>query len=584
MKINSFFTTQFLIVSALFLSGSIEAQHGNFVKGNNPFTQIGESEISTNSSRAIADVEEEWALNGGSPSSSANVFNSVKTDNDGNVYVTGTIQGNAQFGTISVSATPGKETMILGKISKSGQWLWIKAASGDISAGLELDIKDQKLVIVGSFRSSLTFGGKTITSPVTNQEEGFVASLDLNGNATWLKVISGAGTQNTEEVEIGSDGSIYIAGEYFNNVVLGGTTYNRRGNGEKDMYVASLDASGNYIWSADFGSTGRDFLEDMDISSNDELIITGTFYENMTMSDGSSFSSVKNTKEDAYVIIMSKQGAFLVYGGFSGDENVNGAAVSFAPNGQAFLAINFDENIDFFGTEFGSVGGDWGYLLITIAPNNQMSVMVPSTADEFIKGVEIDKNGNIYFTGGVIENGPGVASDITLFKIEWLSQTQFVVRRYGVSSSSDSWDQPYAICADGDGGVYVAGEHEDKLYINGGVTLSSTAPQMAVVVAYSDVQDTSGGGGTSNLVNMGVKEEVMNLYPNPVKDNLKLEFENEFDTLINVSVLDAFGKLLFSQEITSKLTTIKVNELPTGLYFIRINNDQIITTVKFQKE
>ncbi|MGB0390673.1 MAG: T9SS type A sorting domain-containing protein [Salibacteraceae bacterium] len=582
MSANFKFFIVFILSICLISSLTINAQHGAFTEGVNAFDKV-ENDFG-NASRAIADVEEEWALNGGSPTSSLNVFNGVDADEDGNVYVIGTVQGNAQFGTINVSATSGKQTLVLGKISKEGQWKWIYAASGDVSAGLDLDIRDQKIVISGSFRTSLTFGGKTITSPTSNQEEGFVGSLDLNGNATWLKAISGAGTQNTEEVEIGSDGAIYIAGEYFNNVVLGGTTYVRRGTGEKDMYVASMDASGNFIWSADFGSIGRDFLEDMDLSLNDQLILTGNFTETMTLSDGKTFSSVKNNKEDAYVIVMSKQGGFIVYGGFSGDDDVNGAAVCFAPSGHAFLAINFDENINYFGQEYGSVGGDWGYLLITIAPSAQMSLLLAATGDEFIKGIDIDKNGNIYFTGGVIENGFGAAADITLFKIEWLSQSQFVVRNYGVSSSSNSWDQPYDLCADGNGGVYVVGEHEDKLYISGGVTLTSTAPQMAVVVAYSDEQDTSGSGGTTSLIQSISEQGAIQLYPNPVNDVLTIKFENTPNNVVDARVVDIYGKVVLIKEITTMQSIIRVEEIPAGLYFVQITNGDETTAIKFQKE
>lgn len=90
-------------------------------------------------------------------------------------------------------------------------------------------------------------------------------------------------------------------------------------------------------------------------------------------------------------------------------------------------------------------------------------------------------------------------------------------------------------------------------------------------------------------VTVGIKEEsvkpLINIYPNPSKSELTVDFENSFSKNLNIEIYNTNGKL----ELTKKLNplnkiTINTHNLPSGVYFITLKeNKKTITTQKWIK-
>jgi len=72
---------------------------------------------------------------------------------------------------------------------------------------------------------------------------------------------------------------------------------------------------------------------------------------------------------------------------------------------------------------------------------------------------------------------------------------------------------------------------------------------------------------TTGIVNLE-KESNINLYPNPVKDNFTISFEDE--TKGQVFIYDMLGKVVNNQEINGNKTTISVVHLSKGVYIVRV--------------
>lgn len=69
--------------------------------------------------------------------------------------------------------------------------------------------------------------------------------------------------------------------------------------------------------------------------------------------------------------------------------------------------------------------------------------------------------------------------------------------------------------------------------------------------------------------------EIFSTYPNPTKEFITLEFNNDFPNEINV--LDINGKIVKSQKINSKKTTINIKNLSSGTYLLNaiVNGQEI---------
>ncbi len=69
----------------------------------------------------------------------------------------------------------------------------------------------------------------------------------------------------------------------------------------------------------------------------------------------------------------------------------------------------------------------------------------------------------------------------------------------------------------------------------------------------------------------------LSLYPNPVKDKLNLQVINNNNN-INVEISDLFNRIVLQQKNISADTSIDVNSLENGLYFVRVRNENFDIT------
>ena len=81
-----------------------------------------------------------------------------------------------------------------------------------------------------------------------------------------------------------------------------------------------------------------------------------------------------------------------------------------------------------------------------------------------------------------------------------------------------------------------------------------------------------------------VINSLISVYPNPSSGNVMVAIETIGK--VNVEVYDEIGKLLYSNIVTryyiSDLTSF-LNELGSGLYFIKVNDDENNSAFKFVK-
>jgi len=88
-------------------------------------------------------------------------------------------------------------------------------------------------------------------------------------------------------------------------------------------------------------------------------------------------------------------------------------------------------------------------------------------------------------------------------------------------------------------------------------------------------------------IRTGLSETGINLnlsaYPNPTANYLMLQIDN-FDKDLSYQLYDISGKLLESNAIVANSTTIKMEQLATGNYFLKVTqNNTLVKTFKIIK-
>jgi hypothetical protein len=79
----------------------------------------------------------------------------------------------------------------------------------------------------------------------------------------------------------------------------------------------------------------------------------------------------------------------------------------------------------------------------------------------------------------------------------------------------------------------------------------------------------------------------LTLYPNPVIDHLQMGYETFEEGNVQVEIIDFQGQILFRQTISCQVgtnqATISVAQLKRGLYLFRLQNGDIVETIKLLK-
>ncbi|MBC8172402.1 MAG: T9SS type A sorting domain-containing protein [Chitinophagales bacterium] len=82
-----------------------------------------------------------------------------------------------------------------------------------------------------------------------------------------------------------------------------------------------------------------------------------------------------------------------------------------------------------------------------------------------------------------------------------------------------------------------------------------------------------------------MKENYITIYPNPVTDNLFIDFATNNFLSSEVIITDATGKNVLIQNITSTNAKINIASFSKGIYFVSIKlDDAIIHTDSFVKQ
>ncbi len=214
-------------------------------------------------------------------SSSSDYGNSVITDSDGNIYITGTTYGDLDGNTNS-----GSTDIFLTKFSSDGTKLWTKqygSSSSDYGNSVTTD-SSGNIYITGE-----TFGD---LDGNTNSGGGdiFLTKFSSYGWKFWTKQYGSSSSDYGNSVTTDRSGNIYITGTTYGD--LDGNT-NR---GFTDFFLTKFSSDGTKLWTKQYGSGSSDYGNSVTTDSYGNIYITGTFFSR----------SEQNAAEDSYNIFLFK--------------------------------------------------------------------------------------------------------------------------------------------------------------------------------------------------------------------------------------------------------------------------------------
>jgi hypothetical protein len=229
--------------------------------------------------------------------SGTTVGNSVVTDADGNVYVTGAFDGSVDFGGGELMAN-GMDDLFLAKLNSAGDHQWSKRfGNTEQQIGRQIVVDaNGNVVLTGYFSGGIDFGGGNLASSGT--EDILLAKFNSAGTHQWSKRFGDADRQYGWSVAVDQASNVYLTGEFKGTVNFGGI--DKTSSGREDVFIAKFDGNGTHQWDRRYGdddaqhATGIRVTRELDPPHREFVHVTGYFFGTMfwggleTTSQGSS--------------------------------------------------------------------------------------------------------------------------------------------------------------------------------------------------------------------------------------------------------------------------------------------------------
>ncbi|HAK78369.1 MAG TPA: hypothetical protein DCM71_16015 [Runella sp.] len=324
----------------------------------------------------------------------------IAVDGGDNVYITGYFGGSATFGTTHL--TSGEyDNIFVAKYSSSGTLQWVQkagGASGDGASGIAAD-GSGNVYVTGNFLRTAAFGTTNLTS--TGGTDIFVAKYNSSGTLQWVQKAGGVNNEVGQGVAIDGSGNVYVTG-YFQGVATFGTTsLTAAGSvGNNDIFVAKYNGSGTLQWVQKAGGTSPDVSQSIAVDGGGNVYITGFLQGTATFGTTSVTSAGSG---DIFVAKYNGSGTFQWVQKAGGPEMDRGHSVAVDGSGNVYLRGSFQGTAIFGSTTLTSAGvGD-----MFVAKYNGSGVLqwiqkAGWMGDEEESGLAVDSGGSVYVTGNFL--------------------------------------------------------------------------------------------------------------------------------------------------------------------------------------
>ena len=471
-----------------------------------------------------------WARRMGG--TSADVPYSICIDMSGNIFLTGTYYGTADFdpgaGTANL-ISKGYTDIFAVKLNSSGNYVWAKSIGGlymDAGVCIKTD-NSGNCYITGTYADAVDFDpGAGTTNHNAPNGGGFVLKLDASGNFSWVKNFSGSTDIGGVWLGIDNLANVVVTGYYSAAIDFdpGPSTYTLSSVGgfQTDVYVVKLNSAGNFVWAKSLGGSDYDLCREMSIDKLGNIYTIGHFTGTADFDPGTGTANLSASTATASEIFVSKLDAS---GNYLWAKKIGGSQY------QEALGVGVDTAMACYVT---------GYYQGTVDFNPGTGVNNFTSAgsnDIFIE--KLDASGNFAWAKTL----GGTASDVG-----------------------------QSITVDLSGSIYTTGFYNGTFDFNtdAGVLNQTSVGASADVFVHKMGQ---------NMV--GIQENEWHndfiLYPNPVTNYFTIESALIISSL---TITDVSGRIVYTQPVDAIKISVNTTTLSNGVYFIKTEDKNNRSSIK----
>ncbi|MBK04075.1 MAG: hypothetical protein CL932_04835 [Deltaproteobacteria bacterium] len=254
-----------------------------------------------------------------------NVHQRVGLSSQGELYLTGTFQGEITWDGQTLKATPSTQQgqpaqdIFVAKLDQDGKLEWLKGFGGEHQEQVDDMVihSSGTISLIGSFTEKTTFGtfnasATNLLNPTKSGVGLWLATFSKDGDVQALDVIETNAT-SYPKVRMAShtNDSVIVTGSYQGKVRIGGkiTSSSEQPPYKRHVYISKYSAKDGFEWTLSSGSIDGEYrypthnVDAIDLDTEGQLLMSGTFRGSFLLR-GLQLVPAKETSEHTFVIRM----------------------------------------------------------------------------------------------------------------------------------------------------------------------------------------------------------------------------------------------------------------------------------------
>lgn len=538
--------------------------------------------------------------------------------------------------------SPGQGDIFLVKIGPSDNFIWAKHFQGgsNLDEPNSINVDDLgNIYLTGSFSDPVDFdpsAGTTILTPV-GIKDIFVAKLNTNGGLVWAKSIGGINDEEGRTIAVDADYNVVVAGIFRDTIDFnpGAGTAILETAGMGDAFVCKFDSSGNFVWANGIGSFFDDQAVDIVVDAAGNIAAIGTFYGAVDFDPSPAVQLLTSAGNDGFLAKWSANGSLLwanplssagvdasysiskdsddnlyLTGGYGGTTDFDPSANTYMVSGGPVVSKFQSDGALVWAKSIGTNGGsmiieidDFGDICmlgnfnstqtLDFDPSPNTFSLTAGSTDVFtwkwlqceVAGATLTPtacgsytapNGHIYNNTGsytvLLPTSTGCDSVLTI-------NLNITPINLSVTQNGNT------LTANALGAAYQWIDCANNTIISGQTNQSFTptaSGNYAVIITENGCSDTS---SCYNVIINGIDQisalQTFSIYPNPSNGTFQLVFDAL--TLLdnaNVEIYTLCGEKIYQAAIRNTSTQINLEHPSSGIYFVKIYDNQTTITRK----
>lgn len=230
-------------------------------------------------------------------------------------------------------------------VASSGAIGWDKAYSITTDA-------DGNTYTTGHFQGTVDFdpGSGEYDLASAGENDVFVQKLDADGNFVWALSFGGLFADRGRSIATDASGNVYLTGFFDGTVDFdpGSGVSDLTSEGDRDVFLQKLDASGNFEWAVAYGSSIRDEGTSITTDASGNIYLTGIFQETVDFDPGSGVTNLTSAGNwDVFLQKLDADGNSIWAGSFGGEGMDDVGCIALDASGDVYTTGSFRNTVDF---------------------------------------------------------------------------------------------------------------------------------------------------------------------------------------------------------------------------------------------